>query len=129
MQKPGVFRQHIPGGKSEMGYTLCILTAKTAWFLQQLKQPVAKLSALLFDPSNEREVSKISFQHLSGNCVIFRFFNSVICIQGKRLSRTSSTPNFFSRSRINAKIKEHLYQARIYLFILIYYYLLISQST
>lgn len=69
MQKPGVFRQHLPGGKSEMGYTLCILTAKTAWFLQQLKQPVAKLPALLFDRSTKAKYWRYSLSSTSQiNC-------------------------------------------------------------
>lgn len=98
MQKPGVFRQHLPSGKSEMGYMLCILTAKTAWFLQQLKQPVAKLPALLFDPPTKAKYWR-SLSSTSQTTAIFRFLNSVICIQGKRLSYKFSALNFFLNHR------------------------------
>lgn len=57
MQKPGVFGQYLPGGKSEMVYRLyAVLTAKTAWFLQQLKQLVAKSPSLFSSLTKERNV-------------------------------------------------------------------------
>lgn len=73
MQKPDVFGQHLPGGKSEMGLPVIhvVLTAKTAWFLQQLKQLVAKSPSLFGSLTNERNTED-PFDQIS----VFRFFNS-----------------------------------------------------
>jgi len=57
MQKPGVFGQHLSGGKSEMGLpTVCCFDHKTTWFLQQLKQLVAKSPSLFSSLTKERNI-------------------------------------------------------------------------